>query len=648
MRWTRSLIPTLRQVPAEAVVPSHQLMLRAGLIQQVAAGSYTYLPLGAAVLRKVMQIVREEMNRADAVEVFMPTLQPVEWWEQTGRREAYGDNLFVVKDRHGRHQAMGPTHEEVCTKLFDAYVSSYRQLPLNLYQIQTKFRDEFRPRFGVLRSREFQMKDAYSFHLTLDGPGGLSETYDKMYDAYCRVFARCGVPYVVVEAEAGPIGGNASHEFMIPSPTGEDTVLASDKGNYAANVEKCEIGSREISVIFSGNIAPGMPGAKYVEDSPPTGELAEVHTPNASSIDDLCKGWSTFAGGKLKPSHTLKTLVFKAEGDLTTEEQATAHKLRKEYGFENDGFVFYWVAVVRGDHELNEAKLRQFLTSFHGREMSLKSDNIGLSLMDESEAKSAGFPIGYVGPHIVNDLTTGVAARTYVVIDPDATHSGFWVTGANAASQHVMHFNWERDYQPKEQFHRTQVADIRNATEGDPSPKDDGGVLRESKGIEVGHIFKLGDKYSQSLKVTVLDENQQEVHPLMGCYGIGINRIIAGAIERDGGNDDGGVVWPMSIAPFHVVITPIKYEGRAAEVANELYEKLQAEGLDVLLDDRAERPGVKFKDADLIGIPLRLTVGDKGLANDEVEFKPRTEEKAEMVKLEAIIERTTAFVREAM
>lgn len=593
MRWSQSLIPTLRQVPAEAVAPSHQLMLRAGLIHQVAAGAYSYLPLGWRVLNKAIGIVRREMDAAGAVEVFLPTLQPIEWWEQTGRRVNYGDNLFVVKDRHGREQALGPTHEEVITKLVDAFVSSYRQLPINLYQIQTKFRDEFRPRFGVLRSREFQMKDAYSFHLAIDGDGGLNETYQVMYDTYCRIFERCGLPYVIVEAESGPIGGSASHEFMVPCPTGEDFILSSDKHNYAANVEKCEIGPRETDL-----------------EADPTDKLEKVHTPGASSIEDVCAFWKKSQGSKLKPQNMLKTLVYR------TEDQ-------------------WFVAVVRGDHELNEAKLKAACGASE------------LSMADDIEARSHGFAIGFVGPQVALSKD-----ELKVFVDPDAAQGGFWVTGANEPDHHVKHFNWQRDVlQPlgikpgqSEASARVTIADIRNAEQGDPSPKNDGGVLQMSKGIEIGHVFKLGSKYTKALGVKVLDDKQQEITPIMGCYGIGINRILAAAIERDGGHDDNGIIWPMSLAPYQVVITPIKYEGQARQVADDLYAKLTEQGAEVLLDDRAERPGVKFKDADLIGIPIRLVIGEKGLANGQVELKQRDADKPDDIALESVVERVMALI----
>jgi len=613
-KWSQTLIPTGRQVPAEAEVPSHQLMLRAGYIHKLGAGVYDYLPLGLRSLQKVMAIIRQEMDRAGAVEVFLPTLQPVELWEQTGRRSAYGDNLFVVGDRHGREAALGPTHEEVVTELVGAHVTSYKQLPLTLYQIQTKFRDEFRPRFGVLRSREFQMKDAYSFHLKLEGPGGLDETYQKQFDAYCRLFERCGLPYEIVEAQSGPIGGSASHEFMVPSPTGEDMILKSDKGNYAANVEKCEIGIRPDEA--HGASSSGYTGI----DTPPTGDLEEIHTPGCTSIEEVTVFFKKQLKTKLKPRNMLKALVCKA-GRL-------------------------WIlAVVRGDHELNIAKLQTVCGI------------ADIELADDTEARDAGFAIGFVGPQIAvnrNDVL--------VVIDPDTARGGFWVTGANKQDHHVKHFNWQRDVitargkrlfkklkaalENKPGFdtqaalegqrrwdpdHEVLVADIRNAVDGDPSPQNDGGVLQATKGIEIGHVFKLGDKYTQALGVTVLDEDNQRVHPIMGCYGIGVNRILASAIECEGGHDENGIIWPVSIAPYTVLVTPIKYDGAVRDTTDRIAAELESRGIDVLIDDRDERPGVKFKDADLIGIPLRITVGDKALANGRVEVKPRVAPKADLV-----------------
>jgi len=602
--WSRTLIPTARNVPNEAVVPSHQLMLRAGLIRQLGAGTYEYLPLGYRCLRKAIDIVREEMDAAGAVEVFMPTLHPVELWEQTGRRAAYGDNLFVVKDRHGREMALGPTHEEVFTDMVKAFYESYRQLPITLYQIQTKFRDEYRPRFGVLRSREFQMKDAYSFDISREG---LDKSYQLMYDAYIRIFQRCGIPIRIVEAESGPIGGSASHEFMVPSPTGEDVILESDKGNYAANVEKAEIGTRGENI-----------------EGPPTGALEKVHTPNCPGIVDVGKLMKT------KTKNMLKTLVFKVLGEKPPEQRVMAGLPVK---------ADWLLAVVRGDHDVNEGKLR-------------RRCDLLIELADEKEARAAGFAIGYVGPHAAAGRTD-----TAVFADHDVMQNGFWVTGANEADHHVKHFNWMRDYLTPRANDPQNLADggasilntgdLRNAAEGDPSPLNDGGVLRATKGIEIGHVFKLGTKYSDALDLKVVDENNQRQPVIMGCYGIGVNRILASAVERMDGNhkghDENGIIWPAAIAPYQVCITPIKYDGRQKEVADQLAQEIGAMQSpvgpksffhpDVIIDDRDERPGVKFKDADLIGFPVRITIGDKALAEGNVEVKARTAAKADLVPI---------------
>jgi prolyl-tRNA synthetase len=617
MLWSKSLIPTLRQVPGEAVVPSHQLMLRAGMVQQVAAGSYTYLPLGWRALKKVIDIIREEMDAAGAVEVLMPTLQPIELWEQTGRREAYGDNLFVVEDRHGRHQALGPTHEEVVTDLIKRTITSWRSLPLTLYQIQTKFRDEFRPRFGVLRSREFQMKDAYSFDLD---KAGLDKSYDAMFEAYYKIFKRCGLNFVTVEAESGPIGGSASHEFMVPSPTGEDTILASDKGNYAANVEKCEIGTRPFTL-----------------DGAPKGELTKVHTPNMATIEDVGKFM------KVKPKSFLKTLVYKVSS-LTAEKRDQIKTLFRqshpgEITIPTD--VAHFIAVVRGDHEVNESKLRALVSS------TLPAGNWDIALTDEKFAEQFKFPIGWVGPHLI---TTNPHISN-MWIDSDAAQDTFWAAGANEVDQHVKYFNWKRDVLDPlgdKAKDAVMVADIRNAVDGDWSPRNDGGTLRASKGIEIGHVFKLGTKYTDALGVTVTTPEQQPVKVVMGCYGIGVNRILASAIEADAGHDDKGIIWPMNIAPYQVCITPIKYEGDAKRVADEIYSELTEVGVDVILDDREERPGVKFTDADLIGIPLRITVGDKGLASGQVELKLRTARDPTLVGVGEAVVKAIEIVRGSM
>jgi len=578
MRYSKLLIPTVKEVPAEAEVPSHQLMLRAGYIRKVASGTYTYLVLGARSLRKIMQIVREEIDAAGAQEIIMPIAQPMELWEATGRKDDYGETLGHFIDRHGRDNALAPTAEEVCTFHASHEIKSYKQLPLNLYQINTKYRDEFRPRFGVLRSREFIMKDAYSFDADEES---LDQSYRAMYDAYCRILTRCGVPYVIVEAASGEIGGTGSHEFMIPCDAGEDTILASDKGNYAANVEKCAIGEREATL-----------------DGEPTGELESVHTPELKSIDDVG------AFMKVKPKHLLKTLVFRNENR--------------------------WViGVVRGDHELSEDKFNALVDG-------------PVEQADENDAISAGFTIGFVGPHAVvgrDDVT--------MYVDPDAAAAQFWAGGANEKDHHVKHFNWRRDVLAPLGEHAgqvVQIADIRSALDGDPSPVNDGGVLHGSKGIETGHIFKLGTKYSEKLGATFLDDHGTEHPCLMGCYGIGINRILAAAIEV--GYDEDGCVLPVTIAPFEVEIVAVGSGDNVAAESERLYAGLQAAGVDVLLDDRAARPGVKFKDADLIGMPLQVVVGDRGLKDGAVEVKRRAGGAKESVPLGDVIGRVREILAE--
>lgn len=612
--WSRTLIPTSRQAPADAEVPSHQLMLRAGLIRRLGSGLYDYLPLGVRALHKAMTIVRREMDAAGAAEVLLPSLQPIELWETTGRRTAYGENLFVVKDRHGREQALGPTHEEVVTELVAAYVTSYKQLPLNLYQIQTKFRDEFRPRFGVLRSREFQMKDAYSFHLGLDGDAGLDAEYRNMYETYQRIFKACGLSYEVVEAAAGPIGGDASHEFMSPSPTGEDIIFASDKGNYSANIEKAEIGDRPHDL-----------------DQPPAAKLEIINTPNCPGIDDV----ATFMNAK--PSDMLKTLVYEASldsaSDVKKEQADEARRVPGAREYVSDRF--FVLAVVRGDHDVNETKLRAAIDK-------INPDIQTVALMEPHDAERHGFAIGYSGPHKITD-----SPLTRLVVDPDAApesgapESG-WITGANKKDHHVKHFNWKRDVVDKITEHEVIVADIRDAVDGDPSPKNDGGKLQSTRGIELGHIFKLGSKYAKALDAAVLDDKNQKQSLVMGCYGIGINRILAAAIENEKGHDDNGIIWPTALAPFAVHIVPIKYDGAVKEAVDQLAIALETAGsphlntggpIDVLIDDRTERPGVKFNDADLIGLPVRITVGDKGLKDGVVEIKTRDGQFDEKVPL---------------
>jgi prolyl-tRNA synthetase len=558
-------------------------MLRAGLVRQLAAGFYTYLPLGWRSLHKAIEIIRREMNAAGAVEMFMPAVEPLELLGETGRDRDYGDDLFRLKDRRGRGCALAPTHEEVITEAMRTYVESHRQLPLNLYQIQSKYRDEPRPRFGVLRCREFIMKDAYSFHLTLDGPGGLEETYQRMYDAYCRTFDRCGLTYEIVEAESGPIGGSASHEFIVVCPTGEDTILRSDRGNYAANVEKCTTGPRP-----------------WTFDDPPAGPIQDVHTPGLPGIDDV----AAFLG--ITPDRMLKTLVCQC----------------------GDGWV---LAVLRGDQELNLGKLRDAL----GRPVRLA---------DDQAAMRAGFAIGFVSPRALD-----MAPGTRMIVDPDAARDGAWVTGADRTDHHVRNFNWRRDVGTALDTPAVGVADIRNALDGDPSPRGDGGTLHAVKGIEVGHVFKLGTKYSDAMGFSVIDEHQQRRPVIMGCYGIGAGRILAAAIETS--HDEDGIIWPPSIAPYLVEIVPVRYEGTVRTACDVLAAQLDEAGLDVLVDDRPERPGVKFKDADLIGCPIRLTLSDKTLARNAAELRLRSAGRsaaAQLVALEEVVARCLEAVESAL
>ncbi|MGD9691912.1 MAG: proline--tRNA ligase [Phycisphaerales bacterium] len=575
-RWSRTLIPTSKEAPAEAQAISHKLLVRAGYIRQVGAGIYDYLPLAFRTLQKISTIVREEMEAAGASEMLMPALEPFELFEGTKRDVDYGDNLFRLIDRHDRKNALAPTHEEVITECMRGSVSSYSALPLNLFQIQTKFRDEFRPRSGLLRCREFIMKDAYSFHMNVEGPGGLNDAYDAMHRAYTNIFTRCGLSFTVVEAESGPIGGSASHEFMVNAESGEDTILSCPTTGYAANVEKCEIGPRP-----------------HTFDAEPTGELTKVHTPNLPGIDDVGKFM------KVKPDRMLKTLVF-APADP------------KVAG------VDFVLVTLRGDHEANEGKIKA-------------AAGFPVAMADEKAARAAGFAIGYVSPRAAS-----ANSKTLLIIDPDAAQSGFWATGADEADHHVKHFNWKRDLgldflnSP-----RVKVADIRNALPGDPSPRDPNAKLIAKKGIEVGHIFKLGTKYSEAMDFRILDADQQRRAVIMGCYGIGVSRTMAACVEMS--SDDNGIVWPAAIAPYHVLIVPMKVDADSPHMraALDLAQQLSAAGLDVLIDDRDERPGVKFKDADLIGLPVRLTLGDKALEASAVEFKRRndTTTKGELVPI---------------
>jgi len=567
MRWSKSFIPTVKETPSDATVASHRLLIRAGFIRQVTAGAYSYLPLGYRVLRKVEAIIREEMDAAGAIELFMPAMHPIELWEATGRVDEYGPTLVRLLDKPFRKgTVLGPTHEEIITDTVRAFIKSYKQLPINLYQIQTKFRDEERPKSGVLRTREFQMKDAYSFHAALDGPGGLDETYRAMYDAYHRIYDRCGLTYTVVEAESGPIGGDASHEFMVVTDAGEDWLVACPECDYAANLERAE---------------PAPLPAVDVPD--PLPDLTEVHTPDKRTIEEVC--------GLLKrpPESMIKTLVYT----------------------DQDGEPV--VALVRGDHEINESKL--------GRAAGVTLSG----LADEATIrKLTGAEVGFAGPQTLQARGARIICDQAVSVMHDAA------TGANKTDYHVVGLEPGRD------FDLTDVADIRNAVEGDGCPRC-GAPLRFEKCIEIGHVFKLGTRYSEALKATVLDADGKPLPMIMGCYGIGLNRILAAAVESS--HDEAGIIWPASIAPYQVLIVALDLrDDEVRAVADDLHEELGTRGIDVLLDDRDARPGVKFNDADLIGIPLRVTVGKRSLSDGVLEVKPRKADAVERVPREAAVE----------
>jgi prolyl-tRNA synthetase len=572
MRWTHTLIPTMKETPEGAEVPSHVLMLRAGLVNQVMAGAYTYLPLGLRSLKKAERIVREEMNAAGAVELLMSALTPISLWEQTGRVEAFGDVLiqFAVRRQSRKVQmALGPTHEEVITDLVAKFISSYRQMPITLYQIQTKFRNEERPRFGVLRTSEFLMKDAYSFDASVES---LGQSYEKMYAAYCRIFSRCGLKYLPVEAESGPIGGDASHEFMIPAENGEDTVIHCPDCGYAANVEKAEIGP-------IGGSAPDVP----------LQPLNKVPTPGASTIDQVSK----FLG--CKPEQMIKTLIYVADGQPVA-------------------------ILVRGDHEANENKVRRVVGA--GK----------LALADPAVIQRVtGAPVGFAGP-------VGLKENIPVWADRDVQLLRNAVTGANEGHAHLTGVNLDRDFQVK------GFADLRNARSGDPCPRCSS-KLTIRHAIEVGHVFKLGTKYSEALSARFLDAQEQLRPIIMGCYGIGINRILAGLIETN--YDASGIIWPVALAPYEVVLVPVNVaDEQTSKVSAGLHDALEAAGIEVMLDDRDQRAGVKFKDADLIGFPLRVVVGERGLKQGKLEIKWRWDEKPEMLDLEGAAQRIAEMIRE--
>jgi len=564
MRTSQFPLQTLKEVPNDAEIPSHQLMLRAGLIRKLAAGLYTWLPLGLRVLRKVETIVREEMDRAGALEVLMPAVQPAELWEESGRWQKYGAELLRLQDRHGRDFCFGPTHEEIITDLARNELRSYRQLPINFYQIQTKFRDERRPRFGVMRAREFLMKDAYSFHLDQES---LQQTYETMHAAYCRIFERCGLDYRPVAADTGSIGGNASHEFHVLADAGEDAIAFSTESDYAANVELAEA------------VAPAE------QADAPTREMEKVDTPNARTIAELVEQFD-------QPiEKTVKTLIVHAAEDADAELIAL---------------------LVRGDHELNEIKAEK---------LAQVAEPLTMATEDEIRAAVGAGP-GSLGP---------VGLEMPIVVDRAAAAASDFSAGANEDGKHHFGINWGRDCE------LPQVADIRNVVEGDPSP-DGKGNLTIARGIEVGHIFQLGKTYSEKLGANVLDENGKSLTTTMGCYGIGVSRVVGAAIEQH--HDDKGIIWPTAIAPFQVALIPMqmKKSERVRQAAEQMYRGLQAAGIEVLFDDRDARPGVMFADCELIGIPHRVVIGERGLDAGEIEYRGRGDDENQMLPIDGFVD----------
>ncbi|MFP8966084.1 proline--tRNA ligase [Pokkaliibacter sp. CJK22405] len=570
MRASQLLIATLKETPSDAEVISHQLMLRAGFIRKLTSGMYTWLPLGIRTLRKVEKIVREEMDKSGAQEILMPGVQPAELWQESGRWEQYGPELLRLKDRHQRDFCLGPTHEEVVTDVFRREVSSYKQLPINLYQIQTKFRDEIRPRFGVMRGREFIMKDAYSFHLT---PESLNDGYLLMHQTYCNIFDRIGLDYRPVQADSGAIGGNRSMEFHVLANSGEDLIAFSDMSDYAANLEKAEA----IPATFAPEAAQE--------------ELRLVDTPETRTIADLVEKHG------LDIKKTVKTLFVRA----SEENEAD--------------FV---ALMVRGDRELNEIKAE-----------NLPDVAAPLTFATEEEIRSF-MP---AGPGSLGPINLPIPC----IIDREVAAMSDFGAGANIEGKHYFGINWERD------LPTPQVQDLRNVVEGDPSP-DGVGKLVMRRGIEVGHIFQLGNKYSKAMNATVLDENGKAQVVEMGCYGIGVTRVVAAAIEQN--HDDKGIIWPDAIAPFHLALVPLNADKseEVAKISEELYQQFRDAGLDVLLDDRKERPGVKFADMELIGIPHRLVISERGLKNGTVEYKGRRDSESRDMNASEVFETLKALI----
>jgi prolyl-tRNA synthetase len=566
MRASQFLIATVKETPTDAVVISHQLMLRAGLIRKLASGLYTWLPMGLRVLRKVENIVRDEMNKAGAQEVMMPVVQPAELWEESGRWQQYGPELLRITDRHSNPFCLGPTHEEVITDLIRNEIKSYKQLPANFYQIQTKFRDEIRPRFGVMRSREFIMKDAYSFH---KDQASLQTTYDVMHATYSSIFNRLGLDFRPVIADTGSIGGSASHEFHVLAESGEDDIAFSDSSDFAANVEMAEA------------LAP------QGERPAATAELEKVATPGTHSIEEVCNFF------KVEAQQIAKTLI--VVGEAEEEQEAPLVAL-----------------VVRGDHELNDIKAEK-----------LAGVASPLQFASEEQVKNIlACEIGSIGP-------VGLSIDT--IVDRSAAHLSDFICGANETGFHLTGVNWDRDAKT------TRIEDIRNVVEGDPSP-DGQGTLQIKRGIEVGHIFQLGTKYSEALNCTVLNENGKDQVMTMGCYGIGVTRVVAAAIEQNW--DDNGIIWPDAIAPFQIALVGLNMKKSEAVTAKaeELYQQLSGLGYDVLLDDRDERPGVKFADIELTGIPHRIVIGDRGLKEGQLEYRGRRDAENQDIAIDSIID----------
>ncbi|MCX5848322.1 MAG: proline--tRNA ligase [Deltaproteobacteria bacterium] len=566
MRYSEMFLPTGREVPSDAEVISHQLMIRAGMIRKLTSGIYSYLPMGYRVIRKLEQIIREEMNKAGAQEVHLPMVQPAELWQESGRWVHYGKELLRLRDRHDHEYCLGPTHEEVITSMVRNDIKTYRQLPRNLYQIQTKFRDEVRPRFGVMRCREFGMKDAYSFDVD---EAGAEKSYEKMFTAYNNIFRRCGLKFRPVEADSGSIGGKYSHEFMVMAASGEDAMVFCEKCSYAANLEKAEVECPEKKIIYEDDWLP----------------LEEIHTPNVRTIEEVRAFLNVY------PQDIVKTLIFIVDG--------------KPYA-----------VLIRVDQEVNEIKVKNYLGA---TELELASDEIIM--------KTTGAPRGFAGPVNIN---------IPVLIDYSVIDMINFVTGANKEDYHFKNVNIGRDFKIE------AFADFRVITDQDKCPRC-GGDIKIARGIEVGHVFKLGTKYSKAMKAVYLDKDGQEKIMIMGCYGIGIGRTVAAGIEQN--HDENGIVWPMALAPYHVIITPVNVnEKDVMDTAENLYNSMLTKGIEVIFDDRDERAGVKFKDADLIGIPLRIIVGQKNLAQGNVELKIRKTGENSLYPLQDVVQQVQQMI----